>query len=166
MPRREIRNTADATPIRSVPCDAGFGQQWKWERLQIKGIGTVGLSADGKCVDVAGNGIFVILFQCNGTGSQQWIFSNGQIINVRSSKCLDVGDGTIPNQQARISSCNPAVVGERFALRSVQLVNYGGVLIGKCLSVMGGNPTIGTPLQSIRARRPLPRRLIGKVLGY
>jgi Ricin-type beta-trefoil lectin domain len=117
----KFNNTANGTPLRSVPCSATFGDQWRWIGLAIKGIGTGTSGAAGKCVDVAGggtaDGTLVQLFDCNGTGAQQWIFSNGQIINVRSGKCLDVGDGSNLTQ-ARIRFCNSAIDSQRWALRS------------------------------------------------
>jgi Ricin-type beta-trefoil lectin domain len=98
----KFANTANRTPIRSVPCTASFSQQWKWEGLFLKGIGTSepGVS---KYLDVLGagtaDGTLVQLFQCNGSGAQQWQFTNGRLVNLHSGKCLDIGDGGGPRRQ-------------------------------------------------------------------
>ncbi|MFC8287676.1 ricin-type beta-trefoil lectin domain protein, partial [Streptomyces cyaneofuscatus] len=60
---------------------------------QITGIG-------GKCVDVAGassaNGTAVQLYDCNGTGAQQWdVRSDGTVRAL--GKCLDAKDGATAN---------------------------------------------------------------------
>ncbi len=99
-------NTANGNPIQALQCFGIFSQQWKWEGLAIKGIGTTGEL--GKCVDVAGgtaDGTPAQLFQCNGISTQRWKYNNGQIINVRSGKCLDIGDAT-NGARATIRTCN------------------------------------------------------------
>jgi hypothetical protein len=114
----QFGNTANRNPVVALQCFGIFSQQWQWEGLFIKGIGT----SDGvqKCVDVVGGGIAdgtpVQLFQCNGTVSQQWRFVNGEIIN--RGKCLDVGDGA-NGTQATIQKCNFNVSpGQFWAIRS------------------------------------------------
>jgi hypothetical protein len=119
----KFANTANGTPIRSVPCGGVFSQQWKWEDIFIKGIGTSEPGV-GKCIDVLGggtaDGTLVQLFQCNGTGAQQWQFTNGRIVNLRSGKCLDLGDGSNSTQAKirKIRFCNFASPSQNFALRS------------------------------------------------
>ncbi|MDQ6867225.1 MAG: RICIN domain-containing protein [Pseudomonadota bacterium] len=102
---------ADRNPIVVIQCLGLPSQQWKWEGLSILGIGT-SAGRTFKCVDVDGgitaDGTPVQLFDCNGTGAQQWTYNNGRIVNVRSGKCLDVGDGSVLTQ-ARIRTCNFAL---------------------------------------------------------
>jgi hypothetical protein len=123
--RVENGSTANGAPIQGSPCDstnsafsfarfgqdATFAQEFNWEGPRIQGIGTTFERGPpgGKCLDVLGGGTAdltpVILFDCNLTSAQQWNFSNGRIINVRSGKCLDVFDNGISVRQARIRTC-------------------------------------------------------------
>src|SRR6186997_1097182 len=54
----------------------------------------------GKCLDVAGsvsaNGAKVQLYDCNGTGAQQWTIGDDGTIRALG-KCLDVAGGTNAN---------------------------------------------------------------------
>lgn len=54
------------------------------------------------CVDVAGesseNGTPVQLWECTGNKGQEWIFNNGKLQSVVSSKCLDAGDMQVGSQ--------------------------------------------------------------------
>ncbi|MDQ6867210.1 MAG: RICIN domain-containing protein [Pseudomonadota bacterium] len=103
----QFGNTANGNPTQALQCFGTFSQQWLWVGFAIQGIGTTAVG--GKCVDVQGGGTAdgtpVQLFDCNGTGAQQWNYNNGQIINVRSRKCLDIGDAT-NGTRATIRTCN------------------------------------------------------------
>ncbi len=119
--RVEGGSTANGTPIQGAPCnfsfipqDATFFQEFNWEGPRIQGIGTTFERGPpgGKCLDVLGGGTAdrtpVQLFDCNLSSAQQWNFSNGRIINVRSGKCLDVdlfSDGPAVTP-ARIFTCS------------------------------------------------------------
>jgi Ricin-type beta-trefoil lectin domain len=125
----EVRdgNTANRTPIQAGRCLATFPQQWKWNGFQVTGIGTSFTNRLGKCVEVAGGGTAdgtpIQLFDCTGSGAQQWTYENGAIKNVRSGKCLDVGNGTPFEQvgaQARIQTCNGRF-SQRWTIRSAAL---------------------------------------------
>jgi hypothetical protein len=109
-------NTANYTP--AFTCNATFAQQWNFESLAIQGVGTSG--AGGKCVDVSNSGTaagtLVQLYQCNGSAAQQWQYYRGQLINLNSGLCLDVGKGA-NFTQATIQSCNNSV-GQSWAIRS------------------------------------------------
>ena len=105
------------TPVQAFPCNGTLAQVWNFAGLFISGIGTTGLG--GKCLDVAGGGTAdstpVQLFPCNGTGAQTWVYSNGQLINTHSGKCLDVFAGT-QGTRARIQTCNGSV-GQSWVIR-------------------------------------------------
>jgi Ricin-type beta-trefoil lectin domain len=94
-------------PVQAFPCNGTFAQVWNYAGFTIFGLGTT--EAVGKCLDVAGGGTAagtpVQLFSCNGTGAQTWVYSAGRVINTRSGKCLDVGNGA-PGTQATIQTCN------------------------------------------------------------
>jgi hypothetical protein len=56
----------------------------------------------GKCLDVAAagtaNGSLVQIYDCNGTGAQQWqAQSNGTLRNPVSNKCLDAAGNSSAN---------------------------------------------------------------------
>ena len=116
-------STADSTGLVAAPCFATF-VQWDWEDRAIVGLGAiVGTGApfsEGKCVDVRGggtaSGTVVQLFQCNGTGAQEWRYSGGFIFNPQSDKCLDLGVGG-PIEQARIATCVVGKPGQRWSIR-------------------------------------------------
>ncbi|RZT78928.1 alginate lyase [Micromonospora violae] len=64
----------------------------------------------GKCVDVAAagttNGTRVQIYDCNGTGAQQWSPSAGQLVNPTSGKCLDAtGPSSADGTPLQIWSC-------------------------------------------------------------
>ncbi|MEU6405030.1 lectin [Streptomyces sp. NPDC046985] len=102
----------------------------------------------GKCVDVAGanpaNGTPVQLYDCNGTGAQQWTVGADGALRALG-KCLDVtdnrtGDGSTvqlwdctggPNQKWAISSAHDIVNPQA----------------NKCLDVTGNDSANGTRLQ-------------------
>jgi Ricin-type beta-trefoil lectin domain len=100
-------NTANFTKVQTYPCHGGFPQQWMFRGFFIYGVGTTQTSA--KCLDVkfggTADGTFVDLYDCHPGLIQQWYFYNGQLINLNSYKCLDVGNGA-PNTQATIQTCN------------------------------------------------------------
>jgi hypothetical protein len=108
-------NPADGTGVQSFPCNTTFAQAWN-----LAGFSVLGLDgAAGKCLDVSGGGTAdgtrVQLFQCNGTGAQQWSYFNGKVINQRSGKCLDVGNGAAATQ-ATIRTCNGST-GQTWVIR-------------------------------------------------
>jgi hypothetical protein len=112
-------DTSNGTPLVGTRCNTDFGQQWNWESFGIQGIGTN--SQGSRCVDVAGSGKAdqtpVQLFACNGTGAQQWVFSNGRIVNPQSGKCLDIFDDAGVTM-ARIRTCGGIdPVGQTWVIR-------------------------------------------------
>ncbi|MCU1682347.1 MAG: glycoside hydrolase family 5, partial [Amycolatopsis sp.] len=74
--------------------------------------GTIVGQQSGRCVDVASggtaNGAVVQLYDCNGTGAQQWqAGSNGAITNPQSGRCLDVnGASTANGARVQLYDCN------------------------------------------------------------
>jgi hypothetical protein len=56
----------------------------------------------GKCLDITGggtaNGTTVQLYECNGTGAQQWRpGADGTLRNPQSGRCLDASGGSSAN---------------------------------------------------------------------
>ncbi|SDW99673.1 Beta-glucanase, GH16 family [Amycolatopsis xylanica] len=101
----------------------------------------------GKCVDVAGansaNGTAVQLYDCNGTGAQQWTVGGGAVKAL--GKCLDVTSaGTANGTPIQLYDCNGSGAQQWTANGSKQLVNSGS---GRCLDVTGNNSANGTRLQ-------------------
>jgi len=89
-------------------CNSGSGQSWTWN----SGDGT--LRVVGKCMDVTGggtaNGTQIQLWECNGTGAQQWRWRNqNRLVNPQSGRCLDVtSGGTADGTRLQIWDCNGA----------------------------------------------------------
>ncbi|MFI9387068.1 glycoside hydrolase family 19 protein [Kutzneria sp. NPDC052558] len=102
----------------------------------------------GKCVDVAGansaNGTAVQLYDCNGTGAQQWnVVGNGQIQAL--GKCLDVASGGTANGSlVQLYDCNGTGAQNWTVSAARDIVN---VASNKCLDVTGNNSANGTRLQ-------------------
>jgi hypothetical protein len=102
----------------------------------------------GKCVDVAGastaNGTAIQLFDCNGTGAQQWtIAANGSIQAL--GKCLDVAAaGTANGTVTQLFDCNGTGAQQWTASANGALVNPAS---GRCLDATGVSSANGTRLQ-------------------
>ncbi|MFE6986344.1 ricin-type beta-trefoil lectin domain protein [Streptomyces griseus] len=108
---------------------------------QISGIG-------GKCVDVAGasaaNGTAVQLYDCNGTGAQQWdVRSDGTVRAL--GKCLDVKDGaTADGSVLQLWDCTGAA-NQRWGISAAR--DIVSVAADKCLDATGNSSANGTRLQ-------------------
>ncbi|GAB3904738.1 hypothetical protein GCM10029964_098960 [Kibdelosporangium lantanae] len=117
----------------ALPANAATGQ--------ITGIA-------GKCVDVAGansaNGTAVQLYDCNGTGAQNWnVVGNGQIQAL--GKCLDVsGAGTANGTVVQLWDCNGTGAQNWTVTAARDIVNIGS---NKCLDATGNSSANGTRLQ-------------------
>jgi glucosylceramidase len=108
---------------------------------QITGIG-------GKCVDVAGansaNGTAVQLWDCNGTGAQQWTLGTDGTIQALG-KCLDVsGAGTANGTVTQLWDCNGTGAQQWNPTAAHDLVNPAA---NKCLDATGNSSANGTRLQ-------------------
>ncbi|MHA6759393.1 cellulase family glycosylhydrolase [Streptacidiphilus sp. PAMC 29251] len=74
--------------------------------------GTIVGQQSGRCVDLPGagtaNGTAVQLYDCNGTGAQQWtVRSDGSILNPGSGRCVDVtAAGTANGTRVQLYDCN------------------------------------------------------------
>ncbi|WP_433893908.1 ricin-type beta-trefoil lectin domain protein [Streptomyces sp. CA-111067] len=107
---------------------------------QITGFG-------GKCADVAGansaNGTAVDLYDCNGTGAQQWTASGSTFQAL--GKCLDVAAaGTANGSQVQLYDCNGTGSQVWTHGSNNTLVNPQS---GKCLDATGNSSANGTRLQ-------------------
>ncbi len=102
----------------------------------------------GKCVDVAGansaNGTAVQLYDCNGTGAQQWnVVGNGQIQAL--GKCLDAaGAGTANGTVIQLWDCNGTGAQNWTVTAAKDIVN---ISANRCLDVTGNDSANGTRLQ-------------------
>jgi glucosylceramidase len=101
----------------------------------------------GKCVDVAGassaNGAAVQLYDCNGSGAQQWTRSGTQLQAL--GKCLDVASaGTANGSLIQLWDCNGFAAQQWNVTAGNDIVNVGA---SKCLDVTGNNSANGTRLQ-------------------
>ena len=108
---------------------------------QITGYG-------GKCVDVAGansaNGTAVQLYDCNGTGAQQWtVAADGSLQAL--GKCMDVTSaGTANGTQVQLYDCNGTGAQKWQHQANGELVNTAS---GRCLDATGPSSANGTRLQ-------------------
>ncbi|MEV7346988.1 ricin-type beta-trefoil lectin domain protein, partial [Streptomyces sp. NPDC093544] len=108
---------------------------------QISGLG-------GKCIDVAGasstNGTAVQLYDCNGTGAQQWnVGSDGTIRAL--GKCLDVSNNsTADGALIHLWDCVGGANQQWVVTAAKDIVNPAA---NKCLDVVGNNSANTTRLQ-------------------
>ncbi|MGJ6969837.1 glycosyl hydrolase [Streptosporangium sp. G11] len=114
----------------SIPTGPGPGPQPRTG--QITGAG-------GKCVDVSGansaNGTAVQVWDCNGSGAQQWTVGSDGTIRALG-KCLDVtGQGTANGTPLQIWDCNGGAAQQWQSTGSSQLRNPQS---GRCLDLPGG----------------------------
>ncbi|XVU29341.1 glycosyl hydrolase family 18 protein [Actinoplanes sp. CA-054009] len=102
----------------------------------------------GKCVDIAAassaNGTAVQLYDCNGTGAQNWtVGADGTIRGL--GKCLDVNAaGTANGSLVQIYDCNGTGAQRWTAQSNGTLVNTGS---NKCLDASNNSSANGTRLQ-------------------
>ncbi|GAA3007964.1 ricin-type beta-trefoil lectin domain protein [Streptosporangium longisporum] len=102
----------------------------------------------GKCVDVAGansaNGTAVQLYDCNGTGAQQWTIGTDGTIRALG-KCLDVtAASTADGAQIQLYDCNGTSAQQWVHSGARDLVNPAA---NKCLDATGQSSANGTRLQ-------------------
>jgi len=108
---------------------------------QITGLG-------GKCVDVAGassaNGTAVQLYDCNGSGAQQWTVGTDGTIRALG-KCLDVTSASTANgAQLQLWDCTGSGAQTFQVTASRDIVNTAA---NKCLDATGNVSANGTRLQ-------------------
>lgn len=108
---------------------------------QITGIG-------GKCVDVAAantaNGTAVQLYDCNGTGAQQWTIGTDGTVRALG-KCMDVtAAGTADGTQIQLYDCNGTAAQQWVYSSAHDIVNPAA---NKCLDATGQSSANGTRLQ-------------------
>ncbi|MGV9360502.1 ricin-type beta-trefoil lectin domain protein [Amycolatopsis sp. NPDC003731] len=102
----------------------------------------------GKCIDVAGansaNGTAVQLYDCNGSGAQQWTVGTDGTLKALG-KCLDVtGQSTADGAQLQLWDCG-GTANQRWAATAARdLVGAGS---NKCVDATGNSSANGTRLQ-------------------
>jgi glucosylceramidase len=102
----------------------------------------------GKCVDVASgssaNGAAVQLYDCNGSGAQQWTVGTDGTIRALG-KCLDVtGQSTADGAQLQLWDCG-GTANQRWAATAAR--DIVGAASNKCLDATGNTSANGTRLQ-------------------
>ncbi|RZB13926.1 glycosyl hydrolase family protein [Streptomyces sp. F001] len=110
------------------------------------GVAIRGLA--GKCMDVAGassaNGTPVQLYDCNGSGAQQWTVGSDGTIRALG-KCLDVtGNGTADGSTVQLWDCTGGANQRWVVTAAHDIVNPQA---DKCLDVTGNSSANGTRLQ-------------------
>jgi hypothetical protein len=108
---------------------------------QITGIG-------GKCVDVSAantaNGTAIQLWDCNGTGAQQWTVGSDGTIRALG-KCMDVTSaGTANGTQIQLWDCNGTGAQQWVVTAAHDIVNPAA---NRCLDATGVSSANGTRLQ-------------------
>jgi hypothetical protein len=108
---------------------------------QITGLG-------GKCVDISGantaNGTAVQLWDCNGTGAQQWNVGTDGTIRALG-KCMDVTSaGTADGTRIQLWDCNGTGAQVWTVRATNEIVNPQS---NKCLDATGSSTANGTRLQ-------------------
>jgi glucosylceramidase len=123
-----------------------------WSGTQGTGGGTgktgpiTGLG--GKCIDVAGansaNGTAVQLYDCNGSGAQQWTVGTDGTLKALG-KCLDVtGQSTADGAQLQLWDCGGTANQKWAATAAKDIVGAGS---NKCVDATGNSSANGTRLQ-------------------
>ena len=102
----------------------------------------------GKCIDVAGassaNGAAIQLYDCNGSGAQQWTVGNADGTLRALGKCMDVTSASTTNgAKIQLYDCN-ATGAQKWTVNNGALVNAGS---GKCLDVTDKSTANGARLQ-------------------
>ncbi|GHJ43502.1 glycoside hydrolase [Catellatospora sp. TT07R-123] len=83
---------------------SAYDQHWTWNGQTLRTM--------GRCLDIANagtaNGSLVQLFDCNGSGAQNWVAqANGSLRNPTSGRCLDSpSGGTANGTRLQIYDCN------------------------------------------------------------
>lgn len=103
----------------------------------------------GKCLDVAAansaDGTPVQLYDCNGTGAQQWTRPGDGTIRALG-KCLDVNAGSLADgAKVQLWTCNGTGAQQWTYSAGHDLVNPQA---NKCLDVTGNNSANATPVQT------------------
>ncbi|WP_233225593.1 ricin-type beta-trefoil lectin domain protein [Amycolatopsis sp. CA-126428] len=102
----------------------------------------------GKCIDVAGassaNGTAVQLYDCNGSGAQQWTVGTDGTLKALG-KCLDVtGQSTTDGAQLQLWDCG-GTANQRWAATAAR--DLVGAASNKCVDATGNSSANGTRLQ-------------------
>ncbi|KAG5634420.1 hypothetical protein H0H81_002054 [Sphagnurus paluster] len=103
-----------------------------------------------KCIDVRGgqyaNGTPVQIYDCNGTGAQNWSFANGKVQLVGNNFCLDAGTNPANGVGLKIWTCYPGLAAQAWTYTSYQRIalNSGG----QCVDLTGGSTSNGNQLQT------------------
>ena len=102
----------------------------------------------GKCVDVAAassaNGTHVQLYDCNGTGAQNWTVGNTDNSIQALGKCMDVTAASTANgAKIQLYDCN-GTAAQKWTYSNGALINTGS---GKCLDATDNSSANGNQLQ-------------------
>ncbi|KAJ3557945.1 hypothetical protein NM688_g1200 [Phlebia brevispora] len=101
-----------------------------------------------KCLDVQGdavaNGTPVQIYDCNGTGAQNWVLSTGttSVQLSGTNYCLDIGSPPANGVQMEIWQCESGLAAQTWTYSSNTLANQ-----GFCLDLTNGDTTDGNIVQ-------------------
>lgn len=101
---------------------------------------------NGKCIDVPGanfvDGAKLQMWDCNGTGAQQWTFTGGTVR--AGGKCMDVAWASTANGTAvQLANCNGNAAQQFVMSAAGDLVS---VLANKCVDIAGWDASNGARL--------------------
>jgi glucosylceramidase len=134
----------------SLPGRTSATFTWSGTQGNGGGIGKTGpiTGLGGKCIDVAGansaNGTAVQLYDCNGSGAQQWTVGTDGTLKALG-KCLDVtGQSTADGAQLQLWDCGGTANQKWAATAAKDIVGAGS---NKCVDATGNSSANGTRLQ-------------------
>ncbi|KAJ3555392.1 hypothetical protein NM688_g2600 [Phlebia brevispora] len=106
---------------------------------------------ESKCLDVSGanyaNGTPVDIYDCNGTGAQQWVINSGTTaVQVAGTNyCLDAGDSPADGTQMKIWECYSGIAAQTWYYTSDDRISLQNQ--GFCLDLTNGDETDGNVMQ-------------------
>ncbi|KAJ3531983.1 hypothetical protein NM688_g7492 [Phlebia brevispora] len=105
------------------------------------------------CLDVQNadfeNGTAVQIYDCNGTGAQNWIISTGTTaIQVAGTNyCLDAGDSPASGTQMKIWECYSGLAAQTWEYTADDQIELQGQGLRQCLDLTNGDDADGTVMQ-------------------
>jgi len=139
-------DTYNGSVVYAHSCSESPNQQWTFISGQITGIGSANLIP--RCLDAGSSnpapGTVVVMNQCNGSLSQQWLV-DGYVVSAPQSQCLDsAGPSFEGGTELIINNCNGSA-SQNWIVRGLALQANTGAL-SMCANVKGNNTASGTPV--------------------
>lgn len=137
-----------------------FLGNFKYSRIYTRGVFrrssasslTIQNPGTGYCLDVYSasqdNGANIQLYECNGSGAQQWRWEGTSLVNINSGKCLD-SDGQNDGANIHQWECSNENSHQQWELYSDN--DFGTILRnianGLCIDIAGGVAEMGSNIQ-------------------